>query len=172
MKTNNHSQQGSACLYVVLIITLLSFATAVVLRSTQEAHVNTFRTASWEEALPAAESGVDLAIAELRKNATIPGQAWQSPWVATTTNGVVTASSSLTLTHDGEGGARTVSTVSVDSPASLVDAKGWRYYRVRSVGTADLTGPKFAGTERRDLDLRKYSLRKDRATGRTITQGQ
>src|SRR4051794_2266144 len=116
MKTHAHADAGSASLYVVLIITLLSFATAVVYRSSQEAHLNTFRTASWEEALPAAESGVDLAIAELRKNATIPGQAWQAPWTATTTNGVVTASTAVTLTHAGEGGSKTVSNVTVDSP--------------------------------------------------------
>jgi hypothetical protein len=170
MNTNTHSRDGSACLYVVLIITILTFSTAVVLRSTQEAHTNTFRTASWEEALPAAESGIDLGIAELRKNATVPETAWLGPWVASRTNGIVTASSVQTLTHGGEGGTKTVSTISVDSPASLVDYKGWRYYRIRSTGMTELTGTRNAGTERRDLDLRKYSLRKDRVTGGSLTQ--
>jgi hypothetical protein len=171
MKTNAHAHHGSACLYVVLIISILTFSTAVVLRSTQEAHTNTFRTASWEEALPAAESGIDLGIAELRKHATAPDQAWKDPWVSSITpTGVVTASCVATLTHGGEGGSKTVSTIKVDSPDSLVDYKGWRYYRVRAIGMTELSGSKNAGTERRDLDLRKYSLRKDRVTGDALTQ--
>src|SRR4051812_49321129 len=121
MKANAHSQEGLACVYVVMIITVLTFATAVVLRSTQEAHANTFRTASWEEALPAAESGIDLGIAELRKNINVPDTAWQAPWVEATTNGIVNASAVTTLMHAGEGGARTTSTITIDSPDSLKD---------------------------------------------------
>src|SRR4051794_8490150 len=161
---NARNEAGSVTIYVLTVVSILTIVAGVVLRQVQEAHTNTFRAAGWQEAMLAAESGIDMGISELRKTAA-SGAAWQSPWTATTSGGAVTASAQVTLGHAGEGGNTMISEVSIDSPASLVDPKGWRYYRIRSKGTDILSGTSTAGMERRDSALRKYSLKKDRFTG-------
>jgi hypothetical protein len=199
MKRTSHSIAGGATLYTLCFVIVLSGIAAVVVRQSLETHLNTFRAAGWEECLLSAESGIDLGISQLRKNAGVAGTDWigaweaafpttpagQTPkatdWTKTTVTETVTAANgqqttvtrpvmSLTspLSHAGEGATSSTATVSIDCPATLIDSKGWRYFRLRSVGTVVLPGSKEAGRERTDLDLRKYSLNKDRWTGQLV----
>src|SRR3954464_3574340 len=103
MKTRTNPTQASALLYVVICMTLLAALSAAVLRPVNDEYMNTFRTASWQEALLAAESGVDLATIQLRQNLAQPGGTWPSPWTAGS-NGSQTRSASFA--HAGAGGTQ------------------------------------------------------------------
>ncbi len=172
MKTSLRlTNKGSALIYAILAILVLTMGAAEVMRLVSNKYLNTFHAASWQEALIAAESGVDLAIVQLRKNIQTPGGAWDSPWVGTA-GGALSAYSLTTVNYAGEGGTRMTMSVSVDAPASLVDSNGWQYYRIRSIGSTAIPGPARSGNERRDLDLRKLSLRFDRYTGARVASPQ
>ena len=90
------------------------------------------QVASWQESLIAAESGVDLAIVELRKSLyPAPNGAW-SGWDNAPGNDVI--GHGLTIVPNA-GLAATPMTieVAVDAPAQLIDpATGWQYYRIRT----------------------------------------
>src|SRR3954470_10425067 len=101
MQTSRSSQGGSALVYVVFTMTVLLAASAAVLRPVSDEYGNAFRTASWQEALLAAESGIDLATMQLRINLSQPGADWPGPWTAQL-DGSHTRSTSYT--HAGEGG--------------------------------------------------------------------
>jgi hypothetical protein len=163
MNPANHHQGGSALLYVVLTMAVLLAGAAAVLRPVGDEYANTFRTASWQEALLAAESGIDLATVQLRGNLLQPGAEWPAPW-ALQLDGSHTRTS--TWRHGGAGGDLQTVDVRVDAPAGLVDpVSGWQYYRVRSKGTISFGGSRRAGGEKRDIALRKLSLVRDRFTG-------
>src|SRR4051812_43673116 len=99
MNATHRGEEGTVTLYVLTIVTVLTIIVGTVLRTVQDAHVNTYRSAGWEESLLSAESGVDLGIAELRKYINSPKTAWQTPWNATITKGVISASGQFTTTH-------------------------------------------------------------------------
>ena len=64
--------------WTVLIIGLLSLIAVETLRLVTAKYQNALQTSTWQEALLAAESGIDLAIVELRKSLyPAPNQAWQ-----------------------------------------------------------------------------------------------
>lgn len=166
----SHHCHGSALAYAVFTLTVLAVISGTVLRGVSDEYLNTFHAASWQEALLAAESGVDLATLQLRQNLTVPGGTWPSPWSASGTTG---QSMSASFTHVGEGGASMVVNVTVECPVQLIDPiSGWQYYRVRSTGTKVLSSSHRAGMDRRELDLRKLSLFKDRVSGQVLTQPQ
>src|SRR3954462_9186809 len=95
--------QGSTLLYVVIAIAILVAGSAAVLRPVSDEYLNTFRTAGWQEALLAAESGVDLATIQLRQNLAHPGATWPAPWTAAA-NGSLTQTASFN--HAGMGGTQ------------------------------------------------------------------
>src|SRR3954464_3555430 len=113
MKTRTNPTQASALLYVVICMTLLAAISATVLRPVSDEYMNSFRTASWQEALLAAESGVDLATVQLRQGLVSPGASWPSPWQSVAGGG---QSASATFTHAGAGGTTMQVSVTVDSP--------------------------------------------------------
>src|SRR4051812_7805079 len=125
--------QGSTLLYVIIAIAILAAGSAAVLRPVSDEYLNTFRTAGWQEALLAAESGVDLATIQLRQNLAHPGDTWPAPWTAAA-NGSLSQTASFS--HAGLGGTQMQVSVTVDAPAALVDpVTGLQYYRIRSVGS-------------------------------------
>ena len=67
-----------------------------------------------------------------------------------------------------EGGARSWADIQVDAPPFLRDASGEQWYRVRSMGHAEIPGGAVVAGEKEDLRLRKLSLRRDRWTGDAI----
>ncbi len=68
MKRPNPARAGSALVWTLLVITVLSLVAAELLHVISGKYHSTLHTAVWQEALVAAESGVDLAIIELRKS--------------------------------------------------------------------------------------------------------
>ena len=161
--------QASILVWTVLTIAILSMLAVEVLRIVSIKHQHALQTAVWQEALLAAESGIDLGIVELRKSLyPAPNHAWEG-WNSTPGNGV--ASYGLT-TIPNAGLAATQMTIetSVDAPATLIDpANGWQYYRIRTVGTMPITGPAYTTDNKQDSRLRKLSLRWERFTDGVLT---
>ena len=166
MKKPSKDVRASALVFAVIAVLVLSMMVGEVVRVVTVKYMNVFHTASWQESLLAAESGIDLGMVELRKNITNPGSAFQSPWVAATTG--TSNSGVFSTSHAGEGGTNLNIQVTVDALSQLVDAQGWQYYRIRSTGSTIVPGVARATDEKRDSDLRKLSLKVDRLTGLPI----
>src|SRR5207253_6470660 len=71
------TKAGSVLVWTVLIIGILSLIAVETLRLVTAKYQNALQTSTWQEALLAAESGVDVAIVELRKSLyPPPNHAW------------------------------------------------------------------------------------------------
>ncbi len=163
MKLNLQAkEQGSILIWTVLTMLILSLLGTEVLRAVTGRYQLGIQSAKWQESLIAAESGVDLAVVELRKSLyPAPNGAW-SGWANTPSNGVV--SHGLT-TVPTQGLAATPMTieVAVDAPAQLVDpSNGWQYYRIRTLGSVPLPGAPRVAFNKQDNRLRKLTLRTTR----------
>jgi hypothetical protein len=137
------------------------------------------RSASWHEAGVAAESGVDMAVGEIRR--VMPGTTPSSilnPWAGWTTSPVTNALPAVgqlpadvltfvapSLVHGGEGSTITSAVVTVEAPSLLAFPVGSsnRWLRVRAVGTAPLTGRRQAPLSKLDTALRHLALTRERA---------
>jgi Tfp pilus assembly protein PilX len=153
------TDRGSVLLVALLTITILTLICATSLYVTSQNANAGMQTASWQQALTGAESGVDAAIRALNEwNNGNPVPA-SSPWANWKTNPGATAptiepaggstastapdsshynylpSSALALTMQGEG-ATTVSTwVTIDTAGTTFqDSSGNQWYRIRSTG--------------------------------------
>ena len=135
------------------------------------------QNATWQEALLAAESGIDLAVNEIRKELYAPGTAWTT-WSddAAASGGIAPALISVgaeyytskVLLREGEGGQRSYCKISVDAPAFLVGPTGEQWYRVRCLGVANLPGGAVVAGDKTDLRLRKFDLHNDRRTNAPV----
>jgi hypothetical protein len=156
-------------MWTALVITILTLVSAELLKVVSGKYYNTLHTAVWQEALLAAESGIDLAVMELRKSLyPPPNNAW-SGW--TTTQDAAGTKRGLTvIPNAGLAGTPMTVEVAMDSPAQLRDAgNGWQYHRIRTVGTMPITGPARASDNKQDTRLRKLSLRFDRFSDGILT---
>lgn len=169
MHYRNTKTAGSVLIWTVLVITILSLASAQLLRVLSSKYYNALHTAIWQESLTAAESGVDLAIMELRKSLYPPPNNSWTGWSTTPGNGITSYGLS-TIPNAGLAGTPMTIEVKVDAPLQLRDpANSWQYYRVRTVGTMPITGPARASDNKQDTRLRKLSLQFDRFTDGILT---
>src|SRR5438309_5483082 len=119
MHPRNSKVQGSILVWTVLTIAILSILGAEVLRLVSIKYQSALQTATWQEALLAAESGIDLGIVELRKSLfPAPNQGWDG-WNNSTANSVV--NHSLTTIVPGTSMTIEVNVDSVD-PVAFVDS--------------------------------------------------
>lgn len=164
MRRPAFSEHGSVLVWTVLVIAILSLLSAEVLRVVSTKYQNALQTATWQEALLASESGIDLAIAELRKSLyPAPNHAWEG-WNTPPGNNVTSYAMS-TVPNAGLAGTPMTIEVNVDAPAQLIDpTSGWQYYRVRASGTMPITGAPRVTDNKQDGRLRRLSLRWERFT--------
>ena len=81
MLRQDSTKTGSVLVWTVLVIAMLSLIAVETLRLVTVKYQNALQTSTWQEALLAAESGIDLAIVELRKSLyPQPNHAWEPPW--------------------------------------------------------------------------------------------
>lgn len=168
MRAPNHNRRGSVLVWTVLSLAILSFVAAEVLRVVSAKYQNAVDTAIWQEALLGAESGVDLAIVELRKSLyPPPNHAWDG-WTTAPGNGV-TSYGLTSIPNAGLAGTPMTVESNVDAPATLQDpTSGWQYYRIRATGTMPISGPARANDNKQDTHLRKLSLAMERFTGNVL----
>ena len=159
MMRANGKHSGSTLLVAMSAIVVLSLAGAsVLLNSTTRYNATTSQVTGWKDALYAAEAGGDLAFAEIRKTISDPanafgsGNGWSSPApspLPSTNSWSRGISTPLTFGAKGNLAAK----VTVDKFAQLPGSNPpISYYRIRSVGTAQLSGLKRVGMDNR-MDL-------------------
>src|SRR5438132_4061074 len=169
MRHQRSSEKGSVLVWTVLVIGILSLIAVETLRLVTVKYQNALQTSTWQETLLAAESGIDLAIVELRKSLyPQPNHAWNG-WNNQPGNGV-TGYALTTVPNAGLNGTPMTIETNVDAPAELIDpANSWQYYRIRTIGTIPLTGPARASDNPQDTKLRRLSLRWERFTNGILT---
>lgn len=165
MRHPNTNVTGSVLIWTVLVITILSLVAAGLLQVVSGKYHSTLHTATWQEALVAGESGVDLAVLELRKSLYPVNDAWNTTrgW---TNDGGFGHHGLSTIPNAGMAGTEMKIKVNVDGPPELLDlTNNWQYYRIRAIGTMPITGPGRAADNKQDTRLRKVSLRTERFAG-------
>jgi Tfp pilus assembly protein PilV len=180
---------GSALILALIFSMVVGAAGAAAYRILQVRSRQAYQNASWQEALLAAEGGVDLAVNALRSSIHDPN-AW-AMWHGNTSEildgeqtaidsvmGTVPSASKTFLLSDKLirastlGGARSWCEVSIDAPKELRDAQGTQWFRVRSLGVAEVPGAAVVAGDRADLSLRKFDLRTNRRTGNRVITPQ
>lgn len=171
------SQNGSTMLVALMFLGILMALGGASFLAVQNRYRQVHQNATWQEALLAAESGIDLAVNEMRKELYAPDTAWTdwsndpnasggtAPALVSTDASYYT---SKILLREGEGGQRSYCKISVDAPAFLRDSTGEQWYRVRSLGVANIPGGPVAVGDKTDLRLRKFDLQYDRRTGARV----
>ena len=164
MRAGKRENIGSVLLWTVITIAALSLLAAEVMRIVSSKYQNALQTSVWQEALLASESGIDLAIVELRKSLfPSPNHAWEG-WNNAPNNGA-TSYTLTTIPNSGLAGTPMTIGVNVDAPPELLSTdNNWQYYRIRAIGSMPLTGPARANDNKQDTRLRKLSLRWERFT--------
>src|SRR5256885_1705347 len=164
MLRQNSTKAGSVLVWTVLVIAMLSLIAVETLRLVTAKYQNALQTSTWQEALLAAESGIDVAIIELRKSLyPQPNNAW-SGWGNPPGN-EITSHELTTIPNAGLNSTPMKVEAYVDAPSQLVDpTNSWQYYRIRTVGTMKITGPARASDNPQDSKLRRLSLRWERFT--------
>src|SRR5207302_7963005 len=164
MKRQRATRAGSILVWTVLTIGILSLIAVETLRLVTAKYQNALQTSTWQEALLAAESGIDVAIIELRKSLyPQPNSAWQG-WDNAPGNNI-TGYELTTVPNAGLNGTPMTIETNVDAPAELIDpANSWQYYRIRTVGTIPITGPARTNHNPHDTKLRRRSQRRQRFT--------
>lgn len=165
------AQNGSVMIVVVIGVTVLASIIAGTLLSVSTNYRTTVHAANWQESLLTAETGADYAMATLRKTISDPASSWAG-WKTVDGNGIPLPNSGHTFAlpslqqHGGAGGSGAL--IQVDAPPALRDAKDQQWFRIRSSGSAALTGSTAVGSDKRDGVLRKLSLRINRKTGLAV----
>jgi hypothetical protein len=169
MRREHSTKAGSVLVWTVLVIGILSLIAMETVRLVTAKYQNALQTSTWQEALLAAESGIDLAIVELRKSLyPPPNNAWDG-WNNPPGN-QVTGYELTTIPNAGLSGTPMTIEANVDAPSQLIDpTNSWQYYRIRTVGTIPITGPARASDNPQDTKLRRLSLRWERFTNGILT---
>ena len=171
---SSKSCSGSTLLISMIFLGVLMAVGGATFTMIQHRYRQVHQNATWQEALLAAEAGVDLAVNEMRKELYDPSHAW-GEW-ANNPDGTSTENSESTtvyytskvLLREGEGGQRSYSKISVDAPSFLLDASGEQWFRVRSLGVANIPGGRVVAGDKTDLRLRKFDLITDHRTGQPV----
>lgn len=172
--------RGSALIVALFFTGVLLAGGAVTYEVLQSRYRQTHQTACWQEALLAAEAGIDIAVTEMRKTLYDPGSAW-GEW-SNSPDGTPSAApdpasgtvyyTSKVFLRVSEGGQRSYCRIAVDAPDFLRDASGEQWYRVRALGVAEIPGGTLVAGDKADLRLRKFDLKIDHRTGSRVFRAQ
>ncbi len=199
MKTTLNRPPGSA-MVIALIFSVILFAIGVTSYSIlNEKYRVVHHAANWQESLLSAEAGIDFAMNEIRRTLYDPpgfiagtadgewkkGEAFDDKnnnktrdlgetYIDANNDGIynttgVDSLRSEALARTGEGGTQSLALVTVDTCFKVNDEP---YYRIRSMGITDISGPPILAGDKADISLRKLSLRADRRTREPVPRGQ
>jgi hypothetical protein len=159
MKRNPHftKEQGSTLVVAICVLTVISIIAAGVLSNANARYnVGSKAIKAWKEALYAAEAGGDLAFNEIRKPYfSTPGTSFASGWVLNDASAPPPNPGSATAPDYAIGYGNTAPTfgtnnnlsakVTVDKLGQLPGNDLVYYYRIRSLGIAQMFGLKRTG---------------------------
>ncbi len=174
-----HRENAGTLVLCLIAIAALTFMAALTLERIGPKFRMTYQTAAWQEARLAAEAGIDVAMAELSRNATgtTPGN-WQG-WKQTTGGllGPALGNTLATIQALLAPAAQMSQPIFLDNfnvtasggSTAEVDVQLWavyptantngRWFRIRSMATCGLAPPAYAAPDSADAALRRYSLR-------------
>jgi len=149
MKTYVQNEDGSAIICAMGTILILSIIGAnVLMNCTSRYNVTSKQVSAWRNALAAAEAGADIAYAETRKTfapgaTPFTGTGWSSP-----DSSVGPWTYTMPTSIGGSGNLLATATVDTLPVNNLppVD-RGYRYYRIRSIGTSRVSGLRRTGMD-------------------------
>jgi hypothetical protein len=156
-KSHPNSEQGSTLVVAICVLTVISIIAAGVLSNANARYnVGSKSVKAWKEALYAAEAGGDLAFNEIRKPYfTTPGTPFASGWVQNDASAPPPNSGSATAPYYSIGYSNSgpifgtnnnlTAKVTVDKLAPLPGNASVFYYRIRSLGIAQMFGLKRTG---------------------------
>ena len=153
MKSKSHSgKEGSVLMMALLTITVLTLICATSLYIASQNSNTALQTASWQQSLSAAESGVDAAVRALNTGVWTNWRTVSTATLPTTepANGTGTAATAnptssqynylassgtgaVTLSLQGEGATSVAAWVTVDTANGMSNGNGY-WYRIRSTG--------------------------------------
>jgi hypothetical protein len=158
MKLKSHlsSHKGSTLVVAICVLTVISIVAAGVLANANARYnVGSKAVKAWKEAQYAAEAGGDLAFNEIRKSIPNPGTQFASGWVLNDASAPPPNPGSATAPDYAIGYGNTAPTfgtnnnlsakVTVDKLAPLPGNGSVFYYRIRSLGIAQMFGLKRTG---------------------------
>jgi hypothetical protein len=188
---HHHALRGSTTLVVLSFITTISVIFGAILSRSMDNRRNVSQISTWQEALLAAESGGEMALAELRRtlfesSAFVGWQKISPEGVLQDTVGTGAGKAMIdhllkggglryaapSITHGGEGCNEMGIVVTIDAPPQLIDPSKRQWFRVRSTGTTYLPGAIALAGDRRDHQLRKLSMVWDPKTKSAVTRPQ
>lgn len=183
MKTPHLFTRHSGTALAVALITagVIATASAVTFAIVNSKNRVIHQGAAWKESLLTAEAGIEMAMNEVRKNLYDPTNAWQG-WKASADPTLYPLSTapgasaemmtysftSQALVRGGEGGQRSWAQIVVDAPRCLLDRTGEQWFRIRSLGLAEVPGSGVVGGAGEDVKLRKFDLAFDRRKGTRV----
>jgi Tfp pilus assembly protein PilX len=141
--------QGSILVVALIAMGVLALIATAALYSIGNRHAVSYHSQSWNDALASAEVGTDVALAAMNASIADPSTAWAawSPGDATTFPKTWTPA---IPPHAGEGNVQVHAQVTVDD--AIADSNGERWFRVRSMGVAEVVGTQRRGNEPAVLD--------------------
>jgi hypothetical protein len=159
MKRKSHftSERGSTLVVAICVLTVISIIAAGVLANANARYnVGSKAVKAWKEALYAAEAGGDLAFNEIRKPYfSTPGTSFGSGWVLNDASAPPPNPGSATAPDYAIGYGNTApvfgtnnnlsAKVTVDKLGNLPGNSTTYYYRIRSLGIAQMFGLKRTG---------------------------
>ena len=178
----NNKTNGGALLVSILTVAVLVSVSAVTLSAVSARHRASYQAAGWRDALVAAESGVERAMAELSASIEDPKNAWTG-WTVVDAEGNPASNQKIdrdgrwapgytllnvaTLPPQTGENVQTQYLVMVDVPESLAPtSRRWNQsYRIRSTGIVPLPQLARAVSDEKDTQLRRFSLVTDRTIG-------
>lgn len=146
-----HRVAGSTTVVALLMLSTLATLAATMLFSISTRYNAMANTGSWQQAIHAAESGANVAIANLhwsiRAGPGVP-VAFQEArgWSGPDADGTYTLRN-LPVQSPAVGGTRMWANATVEAPAALKDAAGLQWYRVRATGYTALGGLRRTGND-------------------------
>jgi Tfp pilus assembly protein PilX len=175
------SRRGNALVVALLMSGILASMAAATTLILQKRFRQAHQTAAWEEAMLAAEAGVDLAINELRTQLDDPASAFQG-WETQNPDGSFSSANgtglvsgttayytSTVFLRTSEGGQRSWCEVQIEAPTLLIEPNTKeQWYRVRSLGVAEIPGGGKVAGDKEDVQLRKLDLQYNRRTGQSV----
>ncbi len=176
------STEGGILVAAAITVTVLATISALTLRSVIARHQTSYESAVWREALAAAESGAERAMAELQTSINDPVNAWAG-WTVVDASG--NTATQQTIDRDGRWAAGYILRATDTLPAQNGESKAPRYsvlidvpgslaptsrrwnqsYRIRSTGLSELPGLARAASDKRDTQLRRLGILWDRTVG-------
>jgi Tfp pilus assembly protein PilX len=152
MKTpasRNPRAQGSILIVALIAMGVLALIATGALYSIGNRHAVSFHSQSWNDALASAEVGTDVALAAMNESIANPTTAWLAWSPSDATTFPKTWTPPITP-HSGEGNVQVHAQVTIDD--AIADSNGERWFRVRSMGVAEVVGTQRRGIEPAVLD--------------------